>query len=225
MVGTALLVGSAFGVKHAVEADHVAAVATLIEDAERPGSTGVAWGVGHSVPILALGAAFLALDLDVPGAVATGFEAVVALVLIVLGVRVIAGREAIGTAVLRHVHGKGWRPERRGDAHRHVSVAGREIGLTHTHADEESVAVGVVHGLAGSGGVVVALAAAAGTSAAGAAFLSGFAVTTVLAMGVVAAGWGRLLDRARSLRLVAGVASVAVGVRLFAEIAGLSVPL
>jgi hypothetical protein len=221
MVATALLAGGLFGVKHAFEADHVAAVATLVEDTDRPGSTGVAWGIGHSVPILALGGLFLALDLRVPDPVATGFEAVVAVVLVALGLRVVAGREAVGTAVVRHVHGTGDDP---GDGHRHVTVAGREIGLAHSHADEESVAVGIVHGFAGSGGVVVALAAAAGTSAAGAAFLAGFALATVLAMGAATVAWGRAVGRARRLRILAGVASVVVGALLLAEISGLAVP-
>jgi hypothetical protein len=216
--GTALLVGLAFGARHALEADHVAAVATLVEDRGRPASTGAAWGVGHSLPILALGAVFIALGVEIPPPVATAFEAVVAAVLVVLGVRAIAGREALGTAVLRHVHSEG-----DGGGHRHLSVAGRELGLVHTHADEESFAVGVVHGLAGSGGVVVALAAAAPTAAGGAAFLGGFAVATVAAMGVAAWGWGRAVGRSARLRVVAGLLSVAVGLLLAAELLGVSV--
>ncbi len=216
MVGTALLVGAAFGARHALEADHVAAVATLVEERSRPASTGAAWGVGHTLPILVLGALFLALDLEVPPAVSTGFEAVVAVVLVALGVRAIAGREALGTAVVRHLHD--------GDGHHHLTVADREIGLSHSHADEESFAVGVVHGLAGSGGVVVALAAAAPTVAGGAAFLAGFGVATVAAMGAATWAWGRAVGRSGRLRVLAGLASVAVGLLLAAELAGLSMP-
>ncbi|MFB6157110.1 MAG: high-affinity nickel-transporter protein [Haloferacaceae archaeon] len=229
MFATALLAGSAFGVKHAFEADHVAAVTTLVED-DRPASTGAAWGVGHSLPILALGALFVGLGLRLPPTVASGFEALVALVLVALGLRVVAGREALGTLVLRHIHGDGdgggGDDADRGDHHhhhqhhRHLRVAGREVGLTHSHADEESFAVGVVHGLAGSGGVVVALAAAAPTAADGAAFLAGFAVATVVAMGLAAWGFGRALGRAERLRVLAGVASVAVGLLLFGEVLG-----
>jgi len=237
MLGTALLVGGAFGVRHAFEADHVAAVATLVEAEDRPASTGVAWGVGHSLPILALGALFLALDLRVPPAVATGFEAVVAVVLVALGVRAVAGREALGISVLRHIHGSDEEHEHRhgggddhahdhergGDhegGHLHLTVAGRDVGLTHSHADEESFAVGVVHGLAGSGGVVVALAAAAPTAVDGAGFLLGFAAATVVAMALAAWGWGRAVGRAGTLRVLAGLASVAVGLLLFAEVLG-----
>jgi len=229
MIGAALLAGGVFGAKHALEPDHVAAVATLVEDDDAPATTGLAWGVGHSAPILLLGAGFLALDLRIPDAVGAGVEAVVAVVLVALGLRVIAGREAIGTAVVRHVH------RRRNDAsddhretpreHRHLRLGAREIGLAHSHADEESFAVGIVHGLAGSGGVVVALAAAAPTAADGGAFLLGFAVATVTAMGVAAAGWGRAVGRTDRLRILAGVGSVALGALLLAEALGLAVPL
>jgi hypothetical protein len=263
MLGTALLVGGAFGVRHAFEADHVAAVATLVEEQDRPASTGAAWGVGHSIPIVLLGALFLALDLRVPPTVATAFEVVVAVVLVALGVRAVAGREALGLSLLRHVHGdghaggdgdgherddgdgyrhghghanEGERPHAHGaggahehthaheDGHLHVTVLGREVGLTHSHTDDASFAVGVVHGLAGSGGVVVALAAAAPTAADGAGFLLGFAVTTVLAMGLAAWGWGRAVGRAGTLRVVAGLASIGVGLLLFAEIVGIGLP-
>ncbi|WP_435179850.1 high-affinity nickel-transporter protein [Halorussus sp. AFM4] len=223
MFGTALLVGGVFGARHAFEADHVAAVATLVEDGDRPASTGAAWGVGHSVPILVLGGLFLALDVRIPSGVATGFEALVAVVLIALGLRALAGRDALGTVILRHTHRGTAGGE--GADHSHLAVGVRKVGLVHSHADEESFAVGVVHGLAGSGGVVVALAAAAPTVAAGAGFLVGFAVASVASMAAASWGWGRVVGRTAALRLVAGVASVAVGVLLLAEIGGVSVPL
>lgn len=223
MVGTALLVGSAFGIRHAFEADHVAAVATLVEDEAHPASTGAAWGVGHSMPILLLGAVFLALDLRIPSSVTTVFEVIVAVILVALGTRVIAGREAIGTAILRHIHGDD--DTNAEGEHLHLAIGRKEIGLTHSHADEESFTVGIVHGLAGSGGIVIALAAAAPTIVDGAAFLVAFSSATVVTMGLAAGGWGRLIGRAGALRIAAGVASVGVGMLLFAEIAGFAVPL
>ncbi len=233
MIG-ALLAGGAFGLRHAFEADHVAAVAALVEDRERPATTGAAWGVGHSVPVVALGVLALALDLRLPPAAAAGFEAVVALALVALGLRAMAGRGAVGVAVVErlraHDHGDGGREtapagdDEDGRGHRHLRIAGRAIGLTHSHADEESFAVGVVHGLAGSGGVVVALAAAAPTPAGGGAFLAGFAVASVGAMAGATWGWGRAVGRADRLRLVAGAASVAVGLALLGEVVGVGLP-
>lgn len=216
--GTGLLIGGVFGARHAFEADHVAAVATLVEDERRPATTGVAWGVGHSLPILVVGALFIALDLQVSDTVATVFELLVALVLVVLGLRVLVGREALGIAVLRHVHGGSGR--RSDSDHLHVSIGDRPMGFRHSHSDEESLAVGIVHGLAGSGGVVVALAAAAPTVAGGVAFLIGFSIASVVAMGAASWAWGRAIGRAGTLRTVAGGASVAIGLLVFAETIG-----
>jgi hypothetical protein len=84
-VGTGLLVGGTFGIRHAFEADHVAAVATLVGDERRPVATGASWGVGHSIPIVVVGATFLALDLRVPDGIGMVFELLVAGVLVALG--------------------------------------------------------------------------------------------------------------------------------------------
>ncbi|MFC5367195.1 hypothetical protein [Salinirubrum litoreum] len=221
-LGTGLVAGSLFGARHALEPDHVAAVSTLVEDEERPGITGAAWGTGHSLPILLLGGLFLALDVQIPTNIATAFELLVVVVLVGLGVRTLAGREALGLALLRHVHDE--QDTSGGRNHRHLDVAGRRIGLLHSHEDEESLAVGIIHGLAGSGGVVIALAAASQTTVGGTAFLLGFSLASILAMGVAAWTWGQAIGQSRKLRLVAGGASVLVGILLFAEIVGLTPP-
>lgn len=220
-LGTGLAAGLGFGARHALEPDHVAAVATLVEDDAQPGVTGAAWGVGHSVPILLLGGLFLAVDVQLPTAVATVFELLVAVVLVGLGARAIAGREAYGLAVLRHAHPAGDTEGDRQHEHRHLEVAGRRVGLDHSHADDESLAVGVIHGLAGSGSVVVALAAAQHPTA-GTAFLLGFALASVLAMGVAAWAWGHAVDNTRRLRVVAGAASILVGLLLLGAVLGLT---
>jgi len=221
-LGTGVLAGGVFGARHALEPDHVAAVATLVEDEERPGITGATWGTGHSLPILLLGGLFLALDIQIPASVATGFELLVVGVLIGLGLRTLAGREAMGLALLRHAHDReeNWSGQR----HRHLSLGSKQIGLLHSHEDEESLAVGVIHGLAGSGGVVIALAAASQTTVGGVAFLIGFSLASVLAMGLASWTWGQAVGQSHRLRVIAGGASVLVGLLLFAEIVGITLP-
>ena len=222
MFATALLVGGALGVRHAFEADHVAAVAAMVDENDRPGSTGLAWGVGHSAPILLLGGLFLALGVGVPDSVAAGFEAAVGVVLVGLGVRALLGSPPVGRAVVGRL-GRGEEAEN-GD-HGHVRIRGRAIGLGHSHVDRESFGVGVVHGLAGSGGVVVALAATAATPGDGAAFLVGFAVATVAAMAAASWGLGRAAGYADGVRVLGGAASVLVGLLLLADLAGFATPL
>jgi hypothetical protein len=222
-VSTGLLLGGAFGARHALEADHVAAVSTLVENEERPLRTGCAWGIGHSVPIFILGAFFLIVGVRVPESIVSTFELLVVVVLIALGIRVLAGREAFGVMLLQHLHGE--RREHARGGHRHLWIAGKEIGLTHTHADEESMAIGIIHGFAGSGGVVVALAVAAPSVSGGIAYLLGFSIASVLTMGVAAWAWGHAVGHARKLRVLAGGASILIGLLLFSEIIGETVPL
>lgn len=221
MFETALVVGGVFGAKHAFEADHIAAVATLVADEPRPATTGAVWGVGHSVPIVLLGGLFVALNIQLPSAVGAAFEALVAVMLVALGIRVIVGREPLGTAILRHTHVS----DRAETLHRHLSIGDKQIGFSHTHSDGASFAVGIVHGLAGSGGVVIALAAAAPTISDGAGFLIGFSAASIGAMAIASWGCGRGIAQLGRLRLVAGAVSVAVGLLVFADVTGFVFPL
>lgn len=64
---SAFLAGATFGVTHALEADHVAAVATILSEEERsPAAVGAFWGVGHTAPIAVVGLAFVALGSGFP---------------------------------------------------------------------------------------------------------------------------------------------------------------
>ena len=196
MLEVPFLVGGLFGVRHTFEADHVAAVAALVEDGNRPVTAGLAWGLGHCLPVLALGGLFLALGVELPALATRAVEFAVAVLLVLLGVRVLLDRPPIGSRL-----------------------------FDRDHTDEASFLVGIVHGFAGSGGVVVALTAAAGSTLAGAGFLAGFSVATVVGMGLASWGVGRAVGRLRPLRLVAGLASVAVGLLLGLETLGLGVGL
>ncbi|MFC7154022.1 high-affinity nickel-transporter protein [Halomarina halobia] len=213
-VGAALVAGSVLGVRHALETDHLAAVATLVRDgrAERtPGAIGVSWGVGHALPILAVGLAFAWLGLRVPDAVGSVFEAVVGVVLVVLGARMLLG--ALGALdAYRHSHGLR-------AVHAHLRIGGASLGLSHRHLHGDSFLVGVLHGLAGSGALVVVLASTAPTVGAALAFLLAFSALSVVTMGIVSVVWNRTLDTAfaSALRLAAGALGVGVGLLLLAE--------
>jgi hypothetical protein len=268
----ALLAGGLLGVRHAVETDHVAAVAALVDRGDdRPGLVGASWGVGHSLPVAAAGLAFLLLGVRFPDAVFVAVEAVVGLVLVALG-----GRLLVGEVVrLRHAHDGT-------DDHGHLGVGSLLVGLTHSHRsphahshahgagdgddseeahvhahthahgdghthpglpgrepadrarddpapaerpfDRGGFAVGALHGLAGSGALVVALVATAPSVDSALAFLGGFSVCSIVTMAVVSAVWGRALDtRGRRLLVtVAGVVGLAVGLTLLAEVAGVA---
>ena len=207
-VATALVAGSVVGVGHALEADHLAAVATLVDDegTGRDGLVGASWGVGHALPVVALGVTFVALGVRLPESVTTLFEAIVGVALVVLGARMLAD---VLDIVESHAHDDV-------GVHRHLRVGPLSVGGSHRHLDADGMAIGVLHGLAGSGALVVALVSAAPTFDAAVAFLASFSLLSVLTMAAVSALWGRTLGTglANYLKGGAGVVGVAVGVRL-----------
>jgi high-affinity nickel permease len=204
--------GGALGARHALEPDHLAAVATLVEDGtDRPGVVGASWGIGHTVPIAALGLAFLALGVRLPSSLTHLVEGVVGVVLVYLGVRTLTG------AFERVEHAHGTHP-----LHRHLDLGGLSVGSGHLHGD--SLAVGALHGVAGSGALVVAVVAAAPDVPTAGGFLLAFGCCSVLTMAVVSSAWGRALAAGvgeRLLRAVAGLVGVGVGALLLVEVAPL----
>lgn len=199
--------GAIVGATHSLEADHLAAVATLVEDEEgrRAGVIGTSWGIGHAVPIALVGVAFLLAGRGLPEAVSWVAELVAGAVLVLLGLRTVYG--AVETTT--HSHG--------GSEHVHLSLGPVDLGATHSHREGESLFVGVLHGLAGSGVAIAALATGA-TLPEGVSLLGGFAVASILTMGALALLWGTVLSTAASrvLRAVAGAAAVGIGLLLLA---------
>ena len=62
---TAVVMGLLLGLKHATDADHVVAVATIVKDSKNAWRSiwvGASWGFGHSTPLVILGVAILFLD-------------------------------------------------------------------------------------------------------------------------------------------------------------------
>ena len=210
--------GAALGIRHALEADHLAAVATLLDrDADRSALVGASWGLGHSLTVVAVGLGLLVLGVRLPDPVTVLVELAVGLVLVALGVRLLASLPG-GSGLTRHDHGAG--------PHHHLAVGDLAVGLTHGHLEGESFVVGVLHGVAGSGALVVLLVAAAPSADVALGFLAGFSVLSVVTMAAVAALWGRTLGTAYApyLEAAAGLLGVAVGASIVAAQATSLVP-
>lgn len=109
-----LLSALGFGVAHAFEPDHMAAVSTFVAGRPRPReavSFGLKWATGHGLSLLILGSAlyFLrrAAENQQPGLFSSGvLDRVVGIVLILLGLNALL-RLALGDAMPRTL--KGWR--------------------------------------------------------------------------------------------------------------------
>ena len=94
-----LLLGFLLGMRHATDPDHVVAVTTIVSQQRslgRAARTGVLWGIGHTATILLVGGAIILLKVQVSGIpprLGLSLELAVAVMLIVLGMLTLAGRD------------------------------------------------------------------------------------------------------------------------------------
>jgi len=178
--------GFLIGMKHALEADHVAAVASLATGARSVRETvrlGVAWGIGHSITIFVVGAAVMALETAVPGRIAAMLEVAVGVMLVVLGADVL--RRVIRERVHFHTHRHG--ASAHFHAHSHAGE-GRHSDSRHAHSHGlggRALLVGIVHGLAGSAALVLLTLTTLPSWSAGLGYMALFGAGSILGMAVL----------------------------------------
>lgn len=180
-----LLIGFLIGIRHATDPDHLVAVATLAirhHSLSQSVRQGVAWGVGHSVVLLVVGGAVLALGASIPHGVASALEVLVGGMLIALGVDVLRRlvRERIHVHV--HTHETGIRHLH---AHSHAA-GGAGAGTHHDHAHAglpwRALAIGMTHGMAGSAGLIVLSLGAVQSWTTGIVFIALFGAGSIAGM-------------------------------------------
>ena len=72
-----LLIGFALGLQHAIEADHLAAVSTIVSEKKSlvaASLVGGLWGVGHTISLLVAGAVVIFLKLQISEATEARLE-------------------------------------------------------------------------------------------------------------------------------------------------------
>jgi ABC-type nickel/cobalt efflux system permease component RcnA len=151
-----LILGFVLGLKHAVEADHLAAVTTIVSERKSVLSSslvGGLWGIGHTISLLVAGVVVILLQVRIGERTALALEFCVALMLIGLGLNAIR-KLWRGGRVHLHAHQHFGRPH----AHVHLHGEGSELAQ-HTHHGlsfgGRSLAIGLVHGMAGSAALML----------------------------------------------------------------------
>ena len=206
----AAALGFVVGLRHATEADHVAAVSAIVarERTVRGAALiGAAWGAGHTFTLCALGGAIVVFGLAVPKSVALSLELAVGAMLIGLGAWNVASRR-----------------------HAHHHVARHDAAAIPAHPERRRAlrpfVVGSMHGLAGSAAAALLVVAAVPSAAWGLAYLFVFGLGTTLGMTLITAllslPLGGALRRFRNaetwLRVGSGAVSCAIGALLVYQI-------
>ena len=194
--GAPLLValGVAFllGLRHASDPDHLVAVTSLVAaedgDTRKAARLGAWWGVGHAGALLAIGIPLIAFKTELPASLESGAEKAIGAVILVLAARVIYKWARGDYRASSHAHegGHGKRRHlRREGAHGHTKVRTRGQALS----------IGLLHGLAGTGAVVLLLIAALPNRLEAGAALAVFAPMSVASMAAFTAAFAWVLTR------------------------------
>lgn len=196
----ALGIALALGLRHASDPDHLVAVTSLVaaDDADTRDAArlGAWWGIGHAAALVSIGLPLILLKSELPAWLESAAEKAVGVLILALAVRILVkwvrgdyrasphdheGRDAAGghAPKRRHVYRGG------PSEHRHVSV----------RTPQQAAGIGVLHGLAGTGAVVLLLIAALPSQLEAAAALLVFAPMSVLSMAACTTAFAWVLTR------------------------------
>src|SRR4051812_29754807 len=163
-LSTALL-GFVLGIRHATDPDHVVAVTTIVSRERRvgrAGGIGILWGLGHTATILLVGGAILMFDVVISPRIGLAMELSVALMLVLLGMLSLA-------RLVQFV----------------APIAAGDGRFDFGHLSLRPVAIGVVHGLAGSAAVALLVLATVRDPLWGLVYLGVFGIGTIAGMMLV----------------------------------------
>ena len=218
--------GFILGLKHALDADHIVAVSTIVSEHKsisKSSLIGTFWGLGHTASLLLVGLVVILLRLTIPAKLALLMEFGVAVMLVLLGANII-WKFFNGTKVHIHTH------EHHGVTHSHLHVhEGRNEEHKHNHLisfGRKPFLVGLVHGVAGSAALMLLVLATVPTPLAGLMYILVFGIGSIGGMLIMSSLIGlpfvltasRLVPLNERIKAVAGVMSVAFGIFLGWEI-------
>src|SRR5262249_25455029 len=211
------------GVRHALEADHLSAVASLAARSRSLGGAAriaAVWGMGHWAVLVVLGSILVGLGATLPDRLAKVFELAAGGMLVLLGVRVLRRlrskrfhlHEHRHCPELRHIHFHSHEadPDHHSARHRHRHA---------TPLIPKAFLVGSMHGLAGSAALIVIALPVMHSIARAIVFMAVFGLGSIFGMVLFSTAISlplqlsarRLTWAARGLEGALGITNIALG--------------
>ncbi len=180
---TLLGLGFFIGLKHATEADHLAAVSTIVTERKSLLSSAIVggiWGLGHTISLMIVGVFVLLLDFHVSEQAERMLEFGVGVMLVLLGLNVF--RKLVQGGKLHvHTHEHGVRQH----VHPHLHEAGeKEEPRTHhgLSFSPRALIIGMVHGLAGSAALMLVVLPTIESRSLGLIYIAVFGIGSIAGM-------------------------------------------
>ena len=217
-----LLIGFVLGLQHAVEADHLAAVSTIVSEKKSlltASIVGGMWGLGHTIALFGVGVLVIFLKLQISETIEARLEAVVGGMLILLGINAL--RKLFAAEKIHvHSHSHGERE------HLHIHAHETEmVETSHHRFSPRSILVGMVHGLAGSAALMLLVVPTIASPAVALLYILIFGIGSIGGMMAMSLLIGlpvhftanRFEFLNRGIRLAAGVFSLGLGALIVYE--------
>lgn len=224
MLYSILVLGFLIGMQHAMEADHLAAVSSLVSgdtDLAKISWHGAVWGIGHTLTLLLVGGTCLYFKASLTESITEQLQLVVGVMLVGLGIHVLWRLAQARVHVGAHVHANGTAHLH---AHSHAGETVPHARSAHAHGHSSTIpwrtlVVGTVHGLAGSAALVVLAASSLNEPSAGLAYVLLFGLGSILGMALLSAvvalplsfTAGRMTSINGALQLTIGITTIAIG--------------
>lgn len=185
-IGSLVLFGLLVGMQHALEADHLAAVAAMSARKSSPRHVvlrGAWWGIGHTLALFAICGAALSLGLVLTAEIEALLEFGVGLIIVGLGINVLFNLKK--RQIHFHVHDHDGKRHVHAHAHESDDVVHDKSLHHHAHPKgglAKAMAMGLVHGAAGSGALMVLVVAAAQSTMVALSYVLAFGAGSVIGM-------------------------------------------
>lgn len=185
-----LAFGFVLGLQHAFEPDHLAAILSLIAGktgVRRLTGHGMVWGLGHLLTLSLVGGALIIGKMHLNEKVTGSLTLAAGAMLIGLGLNVFF--RLLHDGIHRGTRRRSEASERHHHSHSHGAGTLPLVIEPHDHDHDGALlrpfAVGIMHGLAGSGAMAILAATTADTAMAGIIFLLLFGIGATIGMGAI----------------------------------------
>ncbi len=207
--------GLLLGIRHAFDADHIAAVSAMVarhKSIKKSSLLGALWGFGHTISLFAVGLMVLLLKIPIPERIALYIEFIVGIMLVALGLNVLMAVNKEKSHLHKHTHG--------GKEHIHFHSHKYVKEHHHGHASfRQSMLVGLIHGLAGSAALTLLVLTAISSIWLGLLYILMVGVGTLIGMTLISAIISlpftlipaKLEKIQKLLKLSAGLISIMIG--------------
>ncbi len=221
-----MALGFVTGMRHALDADHVAAVVSL--GAQRTGVRsnrrfGICWGIGHALALLSIGAVVLSGNIRLPAIWTSAFESAVGAMLFVLGV------DLLRRLLRDQLRPRPISPVPIAVGHRSSACIASPCAASSSEAGRRvhgaALLVGLIHGMAGSAALALLAASMTASPGLGFGYLALFGAGSIGGMALLS--WALAvphryiaLRKARAqfgVTALIAVLTVALGLRMLLE--------